>query len=140
MKVRDIMSRDVEVARPDETLREVAQKMADCDIGSLPVCDGRKIQGMITDRDIAIRAVAQGRGPDTTAASVMSAGVEYCFEDDDLDEVCAKMSDRQIRRIPVVDADRNLVGIVSLGDIAVEGADENAAEALENISQPGGVH
>ena len=139
MKVKDIMSRDVQVARPDESLRDVAQKMADYDIGSLPVCDGRKIQGMVTDRDIAIRAIAQGRGPDTTAASIMTAGVEYCFEDDDLDDVCAKMSDRQIRRIPVVDADRNLVGIVSLGDLAVEGSDADAGEALENISQPG-VH
>ena len=94
---------------------------------------------MITDRDIAIRAVAQGRGPDATAASAMSAGVEYCFEDDDVEEVCAKMADRQIRRLPVLDANHNLVGIISLGDLAVEGAEDVAAEALEQISQPG-VH
>ena len=139
MKVKDIMTRNVEVARPDESLQSVASRMARCDIGAMPVCDGDRIQGMITDRDIAVRAVAEGRGPDTSAASVMTSDVEYCFEDDDFDEVCSKMSGRQIRRVPVMDEGRKLVGIVSLGDLALQGSDRKAGEALEDISRPGSV-
>jgi len=136
MKVQDIMTRDVEVARPDEALSSVAQKMDRHDIGSLPVCDGTKIQGMITDRDIAIRAVAAGKGPETTAAAIMSSDVEYCFAEDDIEDVCAKMSDKQIRRLPVVDADRNLVGVISLGDLALEAKGKVAENVLEEVSRP----
>lgn len=136
MKVSDIMTREVEIAAPTDPLRQVARTMAERDIGSMPVCDGRKIQGMITDRDIVIRAVAKGLDASASAALVMTTNIEYCFEDDDLSEVCSRMSDRQVRRLPVVDRDKNLVGIVALGDLALSNKDKVAGETLQQISQP----
>jgi CBS domain-containing protein len=109
--------------------------MAEQNVGALPVCDGSRLQGMITDRDIAVRAVANGRDADTRVREVMSEDVIWCSEDDDTQDVLGRMGDRQIRRIPVVDANRNLVGIVSLGDLAIEDV-ENVDEALRNISMP----
>ena len=141
MKVKDIMSREVHVARPDETLRDVAQKMADYDIGSLPVCDGQKIQGMITDRDIAIRAVAQGKSPDTTKVrEVMSEDVKYCFDDQDIADVAQNMGDIQVHRLPVVNHDKRLVGIISLADIANTAGPELAGDAVQGISEPTPQH
>ena len=138
MKISDIMSRDVQVARPEDTLRDAAETMARIDVGSLPVCDGRRLLGIVTDRDIVVRGLAKGLGPDSGVTQVMTEGVEYCFEDDDLVEVSDKMAASQIRRIPVVDRDRNLVGIVSLGDVAREARPAESGDVLEEVSQPGG--
>ncbi|HEX5777096.1 MAG TPA: CBS domain-containing protein [Caulobacteraceae bacterium] len=138
MKISDIMSRDVQVARPEDTLRDAAETMARIDVGSLPVCDGRRLQGIVTDRDIVVRGLAKGLGPDSGVTQVMTEGVEYCFDDDDLVEVSDKMAASQIRRIPVVDRDKNLVGIVSLGDVAREARPAEAGDVLEEVSQPGG--
>ena len=138
MKISDIMSRDVQVARPEDTLRDAAETMARIDAGSLPVCDGRRLLGIVTDRDIVVRGLAKGLCADSTITQVMTEGVEYCFEDDDLVEVSDKMAASQIRRIPVVDRDKNLVGIVSLGDVAREARPAEAGDVLEEVSQPGG--
>ena len=136
MRVSDIMSRGVTVARPNETIQSVAQTMASEDVGALPVCDGTRLQGMVTDRDITIRAVANGRDFNTSIAEVMSPDIEFCFEDDDLEDVADKMADKQIRRIPVVDRDRNLVGIVALADLARTKKDKLTGDTVEDISQP----
>jgi CBS domain-containing protein len=138
MKISDIMSRDVKVASPETSLRDAAEEMAKVDTGALPVCDGTQLLGMVTDRDIVVRGLAKGLGPDSSVTQVMTQGVEYCFEDDDLTEVADKMAASQIRRVPVVDRDKNLVGIVSLGDLAREARPNTSGEALEEISQPGG--
>ena len=136
MRVSDIMTRGVTVARPNETIQSVAQTMASEDVGALPVCDGTRLQGMVTDRDITIRAVANGRDFNTSIAEVMSPDIEFCFEDDDLEDVADKMADKQIRRIPVVDQDRNLVGIVALADLARTKKDKLTGDTVEDISQP----
>lgn len=133
--IAEVMTHDVEVLRPDETLRDAARAMADLDVGSLPVCDGRKLIGMITDRDITIRAVAEGKSADTPVIEVMTDDVVWCTDTDSVDEVLQQMSDAQIRRIPVVDRDRQLVGIVALGDIALE-EDDDVDETLRDISMP----
>jgi CBS domain-containing protein len=135
--VKQIMTAKVETARPDMTLKEAAERMRLCDIGMLPVCDGQKIIGAITDRDIAIRATAEGSDPEITAVSdVMTAsGICFCFEDDDVKDVAALMRDRQVRRIPVVDRKKHLVGIVSLGDIAQHSDERTAGATLEGVSQ-----
>ena len=138
MKISAIMSRDVQVARPEDTLRDAAETMARIDVGSLPICDGRRLLGIVTDRDIVVRGLAKGLGLDSGVTQVMTEGVEYCFEDDDLVEVSDKMAASQIRRIPVVDRDKNLVGIVSLGDVAREARPAEAGDVLEEVSQPGG--
>jgi CBS domain-containing protein len=135
MRVSDTMSRDVHVANPRETIRQAAEAMARLDVGALPVGDNDRLVGMITDRDIATRAVAMGLGPDARIADIMTADIKYCFEDQDLSEVCHNMSDVQLRRLPVVDRDKRLVGILSLGDIAMKG-DGSAGEALSGISRP----
>lgn len=114
--------------------------MAETDVGVLPVAESDRLVGMITDRDIAVRAVAAGRGPDTNVRDTMSPEIKYCFEDDDVDEVCENMSDQQLRRLPVVDREKNLVGIVSLADLARESDSDAAGEALEGITRPGGQH
>lgn len=137
MKVADIMTRDVAVARPTDTIQDVARRMADIDVGSLPVCDGERIWGMVTDRDIAIRAVAEGRSFEAPVSGIMSAEVEYCFDTDDADEAAGKMAGSQIRRLPVVDKDRRLVGIVALADVALNLKDKPTGKTLEDISQPG---
>ena len=129
------MTTDVEVVRPEETLRDAARAMADLDVGSLPVCDGRKLIGMVTDRDITIRAVAEGKSADTPVSEVMTDEVVWCTDTDSVDDVLQQMSDAQVRRIPVVDKDRQLVGIVALGDIALE-EDDDVDEALRDISMP----
>ena len=138
MKISDIMSRDVQVARPEDTLRDAAETMARIDVGSLPICDGRRLLGIVTDRDIVVRGLAKGLGLDSGVTQVMTEGVEYCFEDDDLVEVSDKMAASQIRRIPVVDRDKNLVGIVSLGDVAREARPAESGDVLEEVSQPNG--
>lgn len=133
--IAEVMTTDVEVVRPEETLRDAARAMADLDVGSLPVCDGRKLLGMITDRDITIRAVAEGKSSDTPVSEVMTDDVVWCNDTDSVDDVLQQMADAQIRRIPVIDEDRQLVGIVALGDIALE-EDDNVDETLRDISMP----
>ena len=133
--IAEVMTTDVEVVRPEETLRDAARAMADLDVGSLPVCDGRRMIGMVTDRDITIRGVAEGKGPDAPIRDVMTDDVVWCTDTDSVDEVLQQMSDAQVRRIPVVDKDRQLVGIVALGDIALEEEDD-VDETLRDISMP----
>jgi CBS domain-containing protein len=141
MKVSDCMTGDVRVAAPTQSLREAATLMAELDVGVLPVGENDRLVGMISDRDIAIRGVAAGRGPDATVRDVMTDSVMYCFADQDIEEVSRNMGEVQVRRMPVVDRQKRLVGIISLGDIANgEGATEEAGEALRDISQPGGEH
>jgi CBS domain-containing protein len=140
MKVRDAMTSGVRIANPDETIREAARTMADIDAGVLPVGQDDRLVGMITDRDIAIRAIAQGMGPQTKVGEVMTREVRYCFEDEDLDHVCQNLADQQIRRIPVVDRDKRLVGILSLSDLALTGMGAAMGETLADISRPGGRH
>ena len=118
MRVSEAMTRSVRVASPGQTIRDVAKIMAEIDAGSVPVGENDRLVGIITDRDIAIRAVAMGKGPDTPVREVMSKEVKYCFEDEDLEHVAKNMGDIQVRRLPVVNRDKRLVGIVSLGDIA----------------------
>ena len=138
MKIADVMSRDVEVARPDDTIQSVAQKMAQFDVGALPVCDGRKIQGMVTDRDITVRAVAQGITSDQPISQVMTGNLEYVMANDDLDSAADKMAHHQVRRLPVVDENKDLVGIIALGDLAQEHKAKVIGRTLEEISEPGG--
>jgi CBS domain-containing protein len=139
MKISEVMTRDVQIAKPDETVRNVARLMADLGIGAMPAAENDRLIGMITDRDIAVRGVANGKGPDTPIREVMTAEVEYCFDDDSVEEVARKMDQLQVRRLPVLNREKRLVGIVSLGDLALE-ADEPAARALQGISRPGGKH
>ena len=141
MKVSDCMTRDVRVAAPTQTLREAAKLMAELDVGVLPVGENDRLVGMVTDRDIAIRGVACGLGPETQVSEVMTDSVMYCFVDETIEEVSRNMGDVQVRRMPVVDRSKRLVGIISLSDIANgEGAIDEAGEALRDISQPGGEH
>lgn len=136
-KVSEVMSSDVQIISPDATIEEAAQEMRDGDFGLLPVGDEEQLLGVITDRDIAIRAVAEGSGPDTPVGEVMSEGVICAHEDDTVEEAAQIMSDHQIRRLPIVDADERLVGIVSLGDFAVDSSEIGAvADALSEISSP----
>ena len=140
MKIRDCMTRDVEIASPDQTLQEAAGTMARIDAGAIPVGDGDRLVGMLTDRDIAIRAVAQGKGPDTKVREAMTGEIKYCFEDEDCDEVIANMGDIKVRRLAVLNRDKRLVGIISLGDLAQTERSDRTAKALDQISQPGGEH
>jgi CBS domain-containing protein len=135
MQVREAMSDDVRIANPNQSIRDAAILMAKIDAGSLPVGENDKLVGMITDRDIAVRAIALGKGPDTPVRDVMSEDVKYCFEDDDVGEVAQNMADIKVRRLPVLNKSKRLVGIVSLGD-----GPANAGEALCGISEPGGEH
>lgn len=140
MKVSEAMTRDVRVAVPNQTIQDAAKLMADVDAGVVPVGENDRLVGMITDRDIAVRAVALGKGPQTPIREVMSSEVKYCFEDEDCDHVSRNMADQQIRRLPVVNQDKRLVGILSLGDLAVASDRSEAGQTLSEISQPGGPH
>jgi CBS domain-containing protein len=137
MLVQDAMSRDVRTVSPETSIKEAARIMADADIGALPVAAGDRLAGMVTDRDIAVRAIAIGKGPESTVGEVMTHDVLYCHEDEDLGHVSQNMAENQVRRLPVVDVDKRLVGIISLADIADARAAE-AGEALEGITRPGG--
>lgn len=138
MKIKDVMTRNPEVIQPDETLEEAARKMKDLDVGPLPVCDGDRIIGMVTDRDVTVRATAEGKAPsEAKIRDVMTPDVHWCFEDDDVDDAARLMKEKQVRRILVVDGNKKLVGIVSLGDLAVDTRDERkAGEVLEHVSEP----
>ena len=140
MLVNEAMSSDVKVASPDQSIRDAARLMAEIDAGVLPVGENDRLVGMITDRDIAIRAVAAGKPPTTPIREIMSSEVKYCFADDDLDDVAENMADIKLRRLPVLDREKRLVGIVSLGDIALVDGPSNAGSALCAICEPGGEH
>ena len=138
MQVREAMTRDVRIANPDQSIHDAARIMAECDVGALPVGEEDRLVGMITDRDIAVRAVALGKSPDTTTVrEVMSPDVKYCFEDEEISEVAQNMGVIQLHRLPVVNHEKQLVGIVALADIAnCEGASP-AGEAVCGISSSG---
>ena len=135
MRISEIMSRDVRTARPQDTIQDVAQAMREVDTGAVPVCDGERLMGIVTDRDIVVRAVSEGRSFATPVTEVMSSNIEACYEDDDIRAAADKMAELQIRRLPVLDRDQRLVGIVSLGDIAQQGKDKTTGQALEEISE-----
>jgi CBS domain-containing protein len=140
MKVSEAMTPDVRVASPEETIQQAARTMASLDAGALPVGEKDHLIGMITDRDIAIRGIAQGKGPDAKVRDVMTGEVKYCFDDQDVEEVTRNMADIQVRRLPVLNRGKRLVGILSLGDVAVSRDAKRAGEALRGISRPGGEH
>jgi CBS domain-containing protein/sporulation protein YlmC with PRC-barrel domain len=138
VQVKDIMTRKVEVVHPQGTLWEAAQKMASLDVGMLPVCSGDQLVGMLTDRDITVRATAEGRDPKTTKVhEVMTPEVLYVFEDEDVSKAAQVMMEQQIRRLVVLNQSKKLVGIISLGDLAVHTGDtQQAGETLEGVSEP----
>lgn len=140
MKVADVMTRGAQIARPDETLQQVARRMAAEDIGFMPVGDDDHLVGMITDRDIVIRAVAAGRGYDTLVREIMTKDVKYCFDDENMDEVAQNMGDIQVRRLPVVNRDKRLIGVVSLADGALKDSPEVIGIALSAVVVPGHAH
>jgi CBS domain-containing protein len=140
MKVREAMSPEVQLCTPDDTLKDAAEAMAALGVGLLPVTDNECLVGMISNRDIAVRGVALGRGPDSTVGDVMTAEVKYCYDDQNFDEVTANMGDIQVRRLPVLSREKRLVGIIALGDIAQAQAGDGTGEALRQISRPGGQH
>ena len=138
MQLREIMTPDVEVVDSKAVLKEAAAKMKHLDVGVVPVCDGEKLKGMLTDRDITVRATAEGRNPSKTKVSeIMSTDLAYCFEDQEVEEAVSLMEVKQIRRLPILSRDNRLVGIVSLGDIAVHTGDKNlAGDTLQEVSEP----
>lgn len=136
MKIRDVMSKDVQVARPNDSLQEVAARMASGDFGFIPVADGDRLVGALTDRDIVVRAVAAGAGPAERVVEFLTRDPLVVRADDDLKAALDLMSSRQIRRLPVVDKDGRLVGVVSLGDLSTRVKERYAGEALEEISRP----
>jgi len=140
MQVNEAMTNDVKIASPNETIRDAARLMAQIDAGVLPVGQNDRLVGMITDRDIAIRAVAADKGPQTPIRDIMSKEVLYCFEDDEVDDVVQNMADIKVRRLPVLNHEKRLVGILSLGDIALSDGAGTAGSALCGISEPSSEH
>lgn len=135
--VTDVMTRNVRTLSPSSTIADAAMAMEELDVGVIPVCEGDKLLGMVTDRDIVVRAVAQGLGGDTPLSKVMSTDIRSARESDDLDTVLADMAASQIRRLPVLDGEERLIGIVSIGDIALKGQDEeDVGQSLGEISAP----
>jgi CBS domain-containing protein len=140
MKVSEVMTRDVQTVRADQPVQEAASFMLSSDAGSIPVMDGERLIGMITDRDIAVRGVAKGHGPDTPVGDLMTDDLVVVRDDDEIEDVATRMSEAQVRRLPVIDQDERLCGIVSLGDLSRETDDESASEALEGVSAPSRQH
>jgi CBS domain-containing protein len=140
MQISEIMTTDVKIANPKQTIQDAARMMAEIDAGAIPVGEGDRLVGMITDRDIVVRAVAAGKPANTPIADVMSDEVKYCFESDNIDAVSLNMADIKLRRLPVLNQQKQLVGIVSLADLALSGVPDDAATALSGISEPGGKH
>ena len=134
MKIREVMRPDAKLTNPNDTVRHAAELMKDCDCGILPVADGDRLVGMITDRDIAVRCIAEGKGPDAKVRDAMTEEVKYCFEDEDVSQVCANMSEIQVRRLPVMDRNKRLVGIVSLSDLVRQSP--TTGRALHGVTQP----
>jgi len=139
MKIREIMTRQVETVSPDTPLKEAARMMRDTDIGFLPVGENDRLVGTLTDRDIAVRAVADGKDPNSAKVrDAMSPGTEYVFEDQDSAEAATIMSEKQVRRLPVMNRDKRLVGVVAIGDLATRTTDDDVVgQTVEDVSQPG---
>lgn len=135
MKIRDVMTKDVQLARPGDTIQEVAARMARGDFGFVPVADGDQLIGTITDRDIAVRAVAAGAAPTAPVLEYITRDPHTVLDTDDLKVVLDLMGARQIRRAPVVDKHGRVVGVVSLGDLSIRVKERYAGEALESISR-----
>jgi CBS domain-containing protein len=140
MKVNEAMTSDVMLVNPDQTIREAAQMMIEIDAGVLPVAENDHLVGMITDRDIAVRAVATGKSPNTKVREIMSGEVLYCFDDEELTHVSRNMSDMKVRRLPVVNRDKRLVGVISIGDLARNEQPTTVGRTVSGLSQPGGKH
>lgn len=140
MKVSEAMSRDVLIIRPDQSICEAGRMMAERDIGALPVGENDRLVGVITDRDIAVRAVARDLPPDTPVREVMSEEVLYCFDDEEVEHVLDNMGDNQVRRLPVVNRAKRLVGIISVGDLSRKVPSGKVGEAVAHISQPSEAH
>jgi len=137
MQLSQIITREVETIGPQASVKEAAQRMRSLDVGSLPVCDGRRLLGMVTDRDITIRISSEGRDVNTTPVTeAMTPEIAFVFEDDDVRRAAEVMKERQIRRLPVLDRSKNLVGIVSLGDLSGTGDDRLSGDTLERVSEP----
>lgn len=136
MKIKDIMTSNPQTARPDEPVQSVAQRMAEGDFGFVPVCEGRRVVGAVTDRDLALRVLARGLPASTPVAEVMTRDVLVVSKDDKVDEVLDAMGDRQIRRFPIVTENEELVGVVSIGDLTRRAKDRETGDALEQISRP----
>jgi CBS domain-containing protein len=136
IKIIEIMTREPELISPDASIKDAAKRMKNEDIGALPVGENDRLIGMVTDRDIAMRGVAEGRAPETTPVrDVMSEKILYCFEDDDIEDAAQCMAEHQVRRLPILNRDKRLTGIVSLADIAQTG-EECEKTALEGVSEP----
>jgi CBS domain-containing protein len=140
MQISEAMTREVCITHPDQTIQEAASIMAEIDAGALPVGKDDRLVGVITDRDIAVRAVAMAKAPDTPVKDVMSPGVKYCFEDEDTVHVARNMAEIKVRRLPVLNRKKKLVGIVSLADIALTEGPQGVGDALCGICEPGGQH
>jgi CBS domain-containing protein len=140
MRVSEAMTRDVKICTPGQSIREAAKTMAEIDAGAMPVGENDRLIGMITDRDIAIRGVAQGKGPDTPVREVMTVDVKYCYDDEDLEHVAQNMGDIKVRRLPVVNREKRLVGIVALADLARAEDRQTVAKTVKKVSKPGGPH
>lgn len=140
MRVSECMTREVRIVDPEESIGEAAKAMADIDAGILPVRDGDRLVGMITDRDIAIRGVGQGWDANAKVRDVMSPEVKYCYLDEDAEDVLENMAEIQVRRLPVLDHEKRLVGIVSISDLAGNGSEAQAGEALCEIARPSALH
>jgi CBS domain-containing protein len=140
MQIKDVMTQSAETVDSDALVIDAATKMKELNVGSLPVCDNGKLEGLITDRDIIVRLLAEGRDPlCTRIGEIMTHGATYCFDDQTLDEAASLMQAQQIRRLPILNRNKELVGILSLGDIAVRAdtIDQDLAnEALKKISEP----
>ena len=138
MQIRNVMTRNPQLINPDDTIQHAARLMAECDCGILPVSEGDHLVGMISDRDIAIRGIGNGKGPHSKVRDAMTREVKYCFEDEDAAHVAENMADLQVRRLPVMNRDKRLVGIISLSDLARKEPD--IGKALAGIAQPGDQH
>ncbi|MEW6167806.1 MAG: CBS domain-containing protein [Pseudomonadota bacterium] len=140
MEIRECMSKDVRMLGPDDTVQDAAKLMAECDTGVVPINDGERLVGMVTDRDLVVRALCEGKGGETPLRDVMSPEILYCFEDEDIKHVAKNMADVQVRRLPVMNRDKRLVGIVSVGDLARSQDTKTVGSAMCGISRPGGAH
>ena len=134
--IGDVMTRNVQLARPEQSIREAAEVMASADVGSLPVSDGDRLVGMVTDRDLALRAIARGLGPDTAVRDVMTCDIKYCQDHEDVAQVARNMAELGVRRLPVVNAEKRLVGIVALSNIAQSGNEQASESLLDGVAQP----
>ncbi len=134
-QIKDVMTQNIKWMAPDSPVAQVAQQMRDMDVGFMPLAENDRMIGMVTDRDITIRAIAEGKNPaDTLARDVMTAKTYYCFEDQDIEEVCNNMGEIQVRRLPVVNRDKRLVGVVSLGDLAQTASRPNVGQTQQQIT------